>query len=82
MTELSVHLAARSSYPVGPLGCRIWTGATKRGYPVVNVNGRLRQVRRLVYERDRRKLASNETVKMQCGERLCVLAEHMHASPR
>lgn len=83
MATLDAHLAARSSYPVGPLGCRIWSGATSpRGYPVVRIDGKLRQVRRLVYENSRRKLSASETVKMQCDERLCVLPEHMKASPR
>jgi hypothetical protein len=67
----------------GPLDCHIWQGATSpRGYPVRRVNGRVVQVRRLVYERERRPLLPGERVKMQCGERRCVWAAHMSATPR
>jgi hypothetical protein len=66
----------------GPLHCHIWQGATTNGYPVMRVDGRVVQVRRWVYELDRRPLAEGEVVRMQCGERLCVLAAHMLATPR
>jgi hypothetical protein len=66
----------------GPLGCHIWMGATNRGYPVMRLDGRVQQVRRVVYERERRQLLAGERVRMACGERLCVLAAHMLAATR
>lgn len=67
----------------GPLGCRIWKGATtKRGYPVMKVNGRTQLARRVIYERERRPLQPQEIVEMQCDERLCVEPSHMRAKRR
>lgn len=67
----------------GPLGCRIWLGATtRRGYPVAKVDGRTRLLRRVVYERHRRVLQPGETVEMQCGERACIEPSHMLAKRR
>lgn len=64
----------------GPLGCHIWLGATtKRGYPVMKLAGKTQLARRVVYERERRPLQPRERVRMECGERLCVLHTHMHA---
>lgn len=64
----------------GPLGCRIWQGATNpRGYPVMKVNGKTRLARRVIYEREKRPLQPGERVVMECGERQCVHSAHMHA---
>lgn len=66
----------------GPLGCHIWQGATtERGYPVQRIDGKVRMVRRVVYEREKRPLQPGERIEMGCGERLCVLADHMQATP-
>lgn len=66
----------------GPLGCHIWRGATTNGYPVMRVDGKVRQVRRVLYERARRPLKPGEVIELECEERLCVLVAHMHAKPR
>lgn len=67
----------------GPLGCHIWQGATnERGYPVTRSAGRVQPVRRVVYERDKRKLLPGEIVVMECDERLCVSGAHMRAKQR
>jgi hypothetical protein len=80
---LDAEIAKRLSAPTGPLGCKLWSGAVSdRGYPVARVNGRNRQVRRSLYERQRRKLSPDERVEMQCGERLCLVVEHMQVTPR
>lgn len=64
----------------GPLQCHIWLGATtQRGYPVMKVAGKIRLVRRVVYEREKRPLQPGEKVRMDCGERLCVRGGHMRA---
>lgn len=64
----------------GPLQCHIWQGATTNGYPVARVNGQVKQVRRFVYERlRRRQLSPDERVRMDCGERLCIRVDHMRA---
>ena len=66
----------------GPLQCRIWTGATTNGYPVMRSDKKVRQVRRILYEKQRRPLLPGERIVMGCGERLCIRVDHMEAVRR
>jgi hypothetical protein len=67
----------------GPLGCHIWRGAkTKRGYPVMKVDGKVRLARRVIYERSKGPLQPGEIVVMACEERACVRLDHMEARRR
>lgn len=80
--SLDTLLAQRLQASSGPLGCRIWTGATgTKGYPVARVYGKIRQLRRIIYERDRRPLRPGETVSTDCGERLCLEPSHLVVRP-
>lgn len=52
------------------------------GHPVMRHEGKVQQVRRIWYERDKRMLLPGEVIRMQCRERLCVNTAHMLAEPR
>ena len=63
-------------------GCWIWTGTTKRGSPMMKVDGERRCVRPLVYEmhhggRPQSGMVDHPRIRMRCGGEACVNPAHM-----
>lgn len=77
--ELARHLLEhRTRYHSG---CLLWTGACNDdGYPYVSVGGRMTGAHRVVYEALVGPLARGEPVHHRCGNRRCVLPEHLQAA--
>ena len=63
-------------------GCWIWTGATKRGAPMLKIAGERRCVRPLIYEmhhggRPQSGMVDHPRIQMRCGVEGCVNPTHM-----
>lgn len=59
-------------------GCREWVGYTGRRGPMANVTiGRMINVRRYLWEKAGRELASNECIKCTCENDTCISLTHM-----
>jgi hypothetical protein len=63
-------------------GCWIWTGATKRGAPMLKIAGERRCVRPLIYEmhhggRPQSGMVDHPRIQMRCGVEGCVKPTHM-----
>jgi hypothetical protein len=63
-------------------GCWIWTGATKRGAPMLKIAGERRCVRPLIYEmhhggRPQSGMVDHPRIRMRCGVEACMNPAHM-----
>lgn len=57
--------------------CKVWTGATDRGYGRVSVDGQVRRVHRVVWEMERGPIPEGLTIDHLCRVRMCCNTEHM-----
>jgi hypothetical protein len=63
-------------------GCWIWTGAIKRGAPMLKIAGERRCVRPLIYEmhhggRPQSGMVDHPRIRMRCGVEACMNPAHM-----
>lgn len=80
MTALMLRLLARTRDGEG--GCLIWTGAKNgEGYPLAQVDGRMRSVRRVLLEQLRGEPLPKQMVAVtRCGCSDCILPDHLRAA--
>jgi len=66
----------------GDGGCRLWVGAKNgEGYPLAQIDGRMRSVRRVVLEQVRGEpLARRMVAVATCGCNDCIAPEHLRAA--
>jgi len=60
----------------------LWTGAVGRdGYGRFKYNGQVHSARAVAWQLARHALAPRQQVRSDCGRRLCVRPDHLHAAP-
>lgn len=63
----------------GESECWHWSGSKdKKGYGQVSVNGKLKYVRRVLFELYERPIAEGKNLCNTCGDKLCINPAHMH----
>jgi len=55
-----------------PDGCRLWTGCTLDGYPLITIDGKTRRVGRVLWELVRGSIPDGLYVLHRCDEPLCT----------
>lgn len=69
-------------------GCLIWTGSAPKSrdglvrHPHARICGRIRYIRRLVWERDHGPIPEGMAVRSTCGQDCCVAPEYLELGPR
>jgi len=59
--------------------CKTWTkGPTGAGYPAMKHKGRTVYVKRVLWEALHGPIPAGTTVRSRCGNRLCVLPQHLY----
>ena len=56
--------------------CWEWIGATSEGYGVIGINGKNKQVRRVLFELNIKKIPQKECLRSLCKNKKCVNPEH------
>jgi hypothetical protein len=81
LTERNVQRIERLIGPADERGCELWRGATKEGYPILQIGRWWRTVHRLWFEHERGRIRRGHHVHHICKRPACMDFMHMVMLP-